>query len=193
MKNINVIIVHGAYGYPEENWFGWLKEELHHQGIACHVPQLPTPNGQHLQTWIESFSQSVKYLITSHTVLIGHSLGAVFLLRWLEQQNGSIASVILAGAFLGSVNIPEFDIINASFFQTPFNWDLIKTRCNEFVCFYGTGDIYVVRNQFNQIADSLNAKKIIVSQAGHFNTASGYVKFPHILRYIKQIKPGVLG
>jgi len=184
MKKTNVIIVHGAYGHPEENWFGWLKRELNKMDVECLVPQLPTPHGQTMNAWMEVFFQSVGQKINQQTILIGHSLGAVFILRWLEQCRCHVAKTILVGAFLGKVNQPKFDFINESFFQTSFNWENIKAKCKEFICYHGMNDVYVSRQQFDFIANNLRAKKIIVAGAGHFNAASGYVTFPHIFELL---------
>ena len=37
------IIIHGTEGYPEENWFPWLKSELEIIGYQTFVPQFPSP------------------------------------------------------------------------------------------------------------------------------------------------------
>ena len=39
----NVIIIHGTEGYPEENWFPWLKKNLEERGYNVTVPQFPSP------------------------------------------------------------------------------------------------------------------------------------------------------
>ena len=36
-----VVIIHGANGSPEENWFPWLKKELETKGIEVIIPQFP--------------------------------------------------------------------------------------------------------------------------------------------------------
>src|ERR1700733_15685405 len=114
MSQPNIIIVHGAYGHPFENWFNWMKIELEKLGIECFVPQLPTPNGQELKNWLLLFNSTISPIITPDTILIGHSLGAAFLLRWLEQTNKIISTAILVGSFIGNVGIEKFDIINKS-------------------------------------------------------------------------------
>lgn len=183
----NVIIIHGAYGYPDENWFGWLKQELSFLNINCQVPALPTPEGQNLNSWIEVFRKETEGLITSKTILIGHSLGAAFALKWLEKYPNPLYSLILVGTFLGSVGYDQFDSINKSFFANEPAWDLIKTCCHKIYCYHGNNDPYVSRSQFDFISNNLSAKRIIVSNAGHFNAASGYTQFPQLLFLLTQI------
>src|ERR1700733_14346949 len=140
MSQSNVIIVHGAYGHPFENWFNWMKTELESLGIECVVPQLPTPNGQELKNWLHLFNFTVSPMITPDTILIGHSLGAAFLLRWLEQTNHSVFSTILAGSFIGAVGIQKFDKINESFFENEFDWHSIINKSKQFFCYHGSND-----------------------------------------------------
>lgn len=174
---MNVIIVHGAFGYPTENWFDWLRRELEFENIPCLVPTMPTPIDQSLATWLSAFSLQSKHAITGKTILIGHSLGTTFLLRWLEQNPTMVNSVFLVGGFIEKIGKPTFDILNHSFISEKFNWSLLRKSGNQFVSYYGNNDPYVTRVAFNDIAKNLCARKIIVANAGHFNAASGYHEF----------------
>ncbi len=180
-----VIIIHGAYGHPEENWFPWLKTQMMHSGIECYVPSFPTPEGQHLHSWIKIFNEIYSAHGDAHTILIGHSLGAVFLLNWLERHVCRPSAVILAGAFLGKTGIAKFDDINVDFFQQPFQWDVIKSRSDRFICYHGDDDPYVSRSSFEFIADKLQALKVVISQGGHLNAAAGYIEFPQLWQQVK--------
>ena len=53
----NVFIIHGAFGYPDENWFGWMKNKINKLGYEVYVPQLPTPEGQSLGNWLKVFEK----------------------------------------------------------------------------------------------------------------------------------------
>lgn len=187
MSKPNVIIVHGAYGHPFENWFNWMKIELEKLGIECFVPKLPTPQGQELANWIQLFNSTMLPVINQNTILIGHSLGAAFLLRWLEQTNQSIATTILVCSFTGKVGIEKFDTINESFFSNPFDWHSITNKSKQFFCYHGNNDPYVADTNFDFIAENLQARKIIIPNGGHLNEASGYTSFPQLLIQLKSL------
>src|SRR3989338_4142675 len=42
-KMSNVFIFHGTGGYPEENWFPWLKKELEELECKVIIPKFPSP------------------------------------------------------------------------------------------------------------------------------------------------------
>lgn len=186
MRKATILIIHGAYGYPTENWFGWLENQLHNRQINCYVPSFPTPVGQSLKNWLAIFNQSYLPVVNSNTILIGHSLGAIFVLRWLEQYLSTIKVAILVGGFIGKTGITKFDNINVDFFATPFNWSSIIKASRKFICYYGNNDPYVkISNDI--LVKQLQAEKIIISNGGHFNIKSGYSQFPHILLRVQRL------
>lgn len=185
---MNIFIIHGAYGHPEENWFGWLKRELNQLNIDCCVPHFPTPDGQNLEAWLDLFNTAYNHLINEKTIMIGHSLGAVFTLKWLEQTKNKISTVILAGAFLGKIGIEKFDRINESFFSKSFDWEHIRNKSNQFFFYHGSNDPYVPQWHVDFIARHLNAIQIIIANAGHLNAAAGYSQFKQLLIHLKQIR-----
>ena len=135
---MNFIIIHGVYSNPEANWFPWLKKELEAQGYEVIVPKFPTPLDQSLESWFRVFSQ-YEGKVNEETVLIGHSLGAAFILNYLEKANKKIKAAILAAGFhklLGT----QYDEINKSFIDKQFNWKKIKSSCSRFFVFASDND-----------------------------------------------------
>lgn len=187
MSKEKIIIVHGAYGYPEENWFAWLERELALRGFSCKVPQFPTPARQTVNNWLKVVRKQIDDL-DSNTILVGHSLGAAFILRWLEHESVRVKACVLVGAFIGAVGVKRFDSINRNFFLKPFDWPAIRERSAEFVGYYGTDDPYVSITHFSWLMQQLRAKKIILSKGGHLNQAAGYRQFPQLLLRLQQIR-----
>lgn len=181
----NVFIIHGAYGYPEENWFPWLKSELKTFGCKVFVPKFPTPENQSLENWLKVFEDYKQYL-NENSIVVGHSLGPAFLLNILEKLDKPIKAAFFVSGFISLLGNPEFDEINKSFVEKSFDWQKIKQNCPKFFVFHSDNDPYVPLEQAEKLAKNLGVSVILVKNAGHFNEKSGYTKFQLLLDKIKQ-------
>jgi len=186
MNNYKVVIIHGAYGSPEENWFPWLKQELQALGHHVIVPQFPTPEGQHIDKWLEILDKEIGNY-DEDLLMVGHSLGPALILRKLEMLDKPIRASFLVSAFLGKLGLPDFDPINANFFDKPFNWRKIRRNCLEFFIYNSDNDPYDPLEHGHRIAKHLNTSLNILHNAGHINASAGYVKFEKLLDDIKAL------
>lgn len=174
--NSPVLIVHGANGYPTENWFSWLRDELNARDYNAIVPQFPLGDQQTLDTWLETSRQYAEYL-TPDSVLVGHSLGAPFVLRLLERYPVRAAYLVAGYAELCC---NEFDTINESFIGNGFDWQAIYDHCKQITVFHSQTDPYISQDAAIRLATRTNAKLEWFPEAGHFNTATGYTTFPKL-------------
>ena len=186
MKN-NVFIFHGTEGYPEENWFPWMKEQLEEKGCKVFVPQFPSPPlvPAKISEWLEVMNKYEQY-IDENTILIGHSLGGVFALRILEQLKHPVRAVFLVGTPIGVKPIANYDRDN-SFSGFDFNWSTIQSNSKHFDVFQSDNDPYVSLGNGKQLAKELGVELTFIPNAGHFNTPAGYTKFPDLLEKIRKI------
>ena len=127
-----VIVLHGAHGEPDTNWFPWLDSALTAEGFDVLRPRFPTPQGQSLPAWFSAFDTALAGLPVSPTILVGHSLGAAFALRLVERATKPFVGVFLAAPFIGALGLPDYDPVNHSFFATDFDWPAINARAGAF-------------------------------------------------------------
>lgn len=186
-KTLQVVIVHGAYGSPEENWFPWLKEQLENDGYHVVVPQFPTPEGQKPKAWLDILNKEVPRF-DENLIMVGHSLGPAMILRKLENVERPIRASFLVSVFVGALGLPDFDPINVPFFDPPFNWAKIKKNCREFFVYNGDNDPYVPLEQGERVANNLGVKVNVIKGGGHINKSAGYTKFERLLLDIKSLK-----
>jgi len=100
----NVIIVHGSNqkekeklkgGSPPQNkrnWLPWIKKKLGKKGIKCETPLMPASWAPKYKDWKKELE---KLKIGENSVLIGHSAGGAFLVRWLGETKKKIKKLIL--------------------------------------------------------------------------------------------------
>lgn len=180
---MNFFIFHGVYANPEANWFPWMKKELEKKGYEVLVPKFPTPLDQSLESWMRSIAK-YEDRINKDTVLIGHSLGAAFILDYLEKASKKIYAAFLIAPFhkqLGS----SYDELNKTFIDKQFDWEKIKSSCSKFFIFASDNDRYIPFDITKELIKKLNAKFHLVANGGHLNKESGCDKLPILLETIK--------
>jgi predicted alpha/beta hydrolase family esterase len=177
----NVFIIHGTEGYPEENWFPWLKGELEARGHNVYVPQFPTPPvvPAKIAEWFDVLKNYEEYL-DEDTIIIGHSLGGKFALRLLEKLEQKVQAVIFVATPIGVQPILNNERDNA-FTSNDFDWENIKNKAEHFEVFQSDNDPYVSLGNGEELAKNLDVKLNFIPNAGHFNAKAGYLKFPELL------------
>lgn len=178
-------IFHGTAGYPGENWFPWLKDELSSLGYDVHVPQFPTPENQTLDAWFAVF-EPLRSSVDGDTIMVGHSLGGSFLLRVLESLDAPIALAALVAAPVGVPPIKNWEG-DQPFIGRPFDWPLIRSRAKKFLVFQSDDDPYVSLGNGEEAAKQLGVSLTFIPHAGHFNKAAGYLTFDPLLEKIQRL------
>ena len=176
----NVFIFHGTEGYPEENWFPWLKEKLEAKGCQVIVPKFPTPPivPAKITEWfgvLKNYEQE----INENTILVGHSLGGVFSLRILEELKQPVKAVFLTGTPIGVKPILNYER-DSSFSGFDFDWEKIKKNAKHFEVFHSDNDPFVGLGNGKELAKNLGVELSFVPNAGHFNKKAGYTKFEEL-------------
>lgn len=178
------LIIHGAFGSPTENWIPWLKAELEKQGYNVRTPIFPTPDGQNLGSWNETVQEYLAEL-TEESVMIGHSIGAVFALSVLEHLDSTIKATALASGFLSDLGNETFDSINHTFYAKEFDWEKIIKSTGVISVLHGSNDPYVPVKQAEQLATKLGIEPILIENGGHLNAEAGFTKFPQLLELLE--------
>ena len=182
---MNFFIIHGVYANPDANWFPWLKKELESRGFEMIVPKFPTPLNQSLESWLRTI-EKYENKIKDETIMIGHSLGAAFILDYLDIKNKKIKAAFLVAGYFKLIN-NEFDEMNRSFVGRDFNWPKIKENCSKFLVIGSDNDRYIPLEATKEMAKMLGAELKIVNNGGHLNKKAGYDKFPLLLDLILKI------
>jgi hypothetical protein len=179
-----VIVVHGYGGHPDENWFPWLKSELEKQGIETMVPQMPNTDTPKLQEWLP-YLQDLIGKPDADTYLVGHSLGCIAILRYLEslKNNAQMGGVILVSGFAEPIHFTELN----NFFTLKLDDSLIQLATKEMVAINSDNDEHVPLWQGEKIAERFNARLIVLHNAGHINAKSGFKKLPIVLSELQDM------
>lgn len=99
------------------------------------------------------------------TVMIGHSLGAPAILRYLEVTGNKVDKLFLIAAFAVDLGIEE----TSNFFEKPFDWEKIKGNTSEAYVINEQNDPYVPLEKGKEVSDALGAEFIVVESNIHFD------------------------
>lgn len=186
-KNIkNAIILHGRPGkqeyysdkYPSasnSHWLPWLQKQPLMRDIPTQTPEVPNAYKRYYPTWCQEFE---RYDITPETILVGHSLGGGFMVRWLsEHKDVKVGKVVLVAPWLDPDNVDQ-----DNFFDFTIDPDLASRTAG-----------LTIFNSDNDAADILSSVKTLQTVVkgiklrdfhnyGHFTLGSmGTVEFPELV------------
>ena len=168
----NFFIIHGSFGTSEEHYLPWLKDKLSKRGeVVC----LDFPIGvgkQNFKNWSKTLDP-YKDKINKETIFIGRSIGPIFAIKYLLENNLQIDKLISVSGFNNYlVDGGEYDKVNKSMFVE--NLKDIKKLCKKIVCIISENDPYVKLSALKGFAQTIADETIDIKDGGHFNADSGY-------------------
>lgn len=182
----NAIIIHGMPDKEEYDrvegslkalghWIIWLQKALVKKGVDAVVPAMPVPYEPKYEAWKNTFEQ---YDITPETILVGHSCGAGFLVRWLSENKNQVGKVVLVAPWVD----PTKEYTTEMFDAFTIDPELVA-RCKEFTVVYSLDDDQGVIITVDELKAALPAGQFKeFSGKGHFTFDDmGTHEFPEIL------------
>lgn len=187
----NAIILHGTcdkeeYYSPEYpsasnfHWLPWLAKQLLIKDIHAVTPEMPHGYLPNYAVWKQEFE---RFDITSETILVGHSCGGGFLVRWLsENKDKKVGKVVLVAPWIDPNKTKGED---NDFFNFEMDIELVS-RTQGVTIFNSDTDMEAVHTSVNQIMDTIqNIKLVEFENKGHFCLSDlGGEAFPELLEEI---------
>lgn len=162
----------------EAHWLPWLKESLEAQGFLVFVPAMPVPYEPVYEDWKREFE---RFPLDSDTVLIGHSRGGAFLLRFISDHDVRVGKV-----FLIAPSITPNHPVEVGFSEFRIDPHAVA-KTNGVAVFYSTDDEEGILQSVAKIQSQLpNVVVKKFSDRGHFTTEDGVTEFPELLQEIVQ-------
>ncbi len=136
------IIIHGYNDRSEfldtsrpsasnDHWLPWLQRQLLLNGIEAQTPEMPGFYKPDYKKWAEMLE---RFSPDENTMLVGHSCGGGFLVRWLSEHPQRVGRVVLVAPWLDPKKV-----IDPNFFDFTIDSD-IASRTNGLYVLYSTDD-----------------------------------------------------
>lgn len=157
-------------------WKYWLGEQLTDYEVI--LPELPNRAFAKYEEWSLFFSKVVRFL-KPDTVLIGHSLGGIFIAKYLnEHPELHFRKVVLIAA-----PFDEAYTESLASFALPEDLTALGKAADEFMLYHSKDDKVVPYEETIKYSEALpsNGMHLFVDR-GHFNQET----FPELLEFIKK-------
>ncbi len=184
----NVIIIHGCPSSDEakdpakrtydKHWIPWVKSKLVEHGLQVDTPLMPIPWRPDYESFKKEFD---KYFVSENTILIGHSCGCAFLVRWLGETKKKIKKLILVAPW----KIPdEDDDFRKNFYNFSID-EAIESRVQEIVMFTSNNEAEDGKKSLEIFHNALSGKIINLENHGHYTfKGMGTQEFPELFEII---------
>ncbi len=177
---MKVIFIPGnGGGSPKDNWFPYLKEKLKKLGINVVDSEFPDNYLARESYWVPFLKNTLQ--ADEHTVLVGHSSGAIAAMR-LAETNKLLGSV-LVGAYHTDLGLPMET--QSGYFNRPWDWESIVQNQKWIIQFASTNDPWIPIVEARYVRDKLSTEYHEFFDQGHFGGDYKKIVFPELFEALK--------
>jgi hypothetical protein len=176
------------YGMPEKeshynpefgansnaHWYPWIQRQLILKDIVAQTPEMPVPYEPEYNAWKKVFEG---FEINEDTILVGHSCGGGFIVRYLSENNIKVGKVVLVLPWIDPDNF-----LNTGMFDFVIDSEIVfKTK--GITIFESTDDEDEVQKSIEIIKQKTHDIKVVTfKDYGHFCYSDMNTdKFPELL------------
>jgi predicted alpha/beta hydrolase family esterase len=172
-----VILIHGNGGSTAADiWLPYLEREFSSLGLTVINQTFPDNVKARASIW-------VPYLAAlgadEHTILIGHSSGAVAAMRYAESHR------LLGSVLVGVCHTDLGDPFEAAsgYYNAPWHWQRIRDHQQWIGIYQSTDDPHIPVSQARFVAKQLRANYFEFTDRGHFVNSR---EFPEAVRFVRR-------
>ena len=162
-------------------WYAWVRDELKKRGYEVFAEDMPDAHLARAIVWLPYMAEVIGG--DTNVILIGHSSGAVAILRYLENHRS--LGAIIVGANHTDLGFVEEKL--SGYYQDPWEWAKIKANTQWIAQFCSTDDPYIPLSEPRYIHEQLGTDYHELEGRGHFMVPHNPInnKFPEIIDVIE--------
>lgn len=171
-QRINKIVIlpgNGCRNVERANFYASLRNALRAalgDSVQVILETMPDPDLARRAIWLKHMSDV--FHVDEQTLVIGHSSGAVAIMRFLEQA--PLGGAILVSAYTSDLGIQSE--IASGYFDGAWNWSAQRANCRRQILQFGsTDDPFLPTEEQDTVARELSAKYYRFSDRNHFMVA----------------------
>ena len=183
MEN-KIFLIHGYTAKPSDNWFPWLKNEIKKDNLAISLLDMPNSQNPDPLVWDAYCDSHISQ--TDGITIIGHSLGCIQALRFIERHDIKQVNLILVSGFDEKTHtLPQL----AAFTDQSIDYAAVLPKINQAVVISALDDDIMPYVYSETLARHLKCKLIVVPEGKHFIDRDGILDLPvvydELLAFVK--------
>lgn len=176
---IKIILIHGnGGGTGRDNWFPYVKKQLEEKGFTVVSETMPDNVLARESQWLPFLRD--KLGADEDTILVGHSSGAVAVMRFAE-DNKLYGSILVGASY---TDLGDEDERASGYFDHPWQWEKIKANQNWIIQFASTDDPYIPVEEARHIHERLGTEYYEAADEGHYGEDRQKKSFPEVVDLI---------
>ncbi|MCL2444725.1 alpha/beta hydrolase [Candidatus Saccharibacteria bacterium] len=170
------ILIHG-WGDREEfdnleiptasncHWFPWVSKRLMVAGVHAVAIEMPNSYYPEYEVWKKELE---RFELDKETVLVGHSCGAGFLVRYLSEEDVRVRKVVLVAPWLG-IKYEWTEPFDQEFFEFEIDRDLVEKTVDGVVLVESTNDMPQINESVEVLKEKVDGMRVVkLEGCGHF-------------------------
>ncbi len=150
--------------YPSasnSHWLPWIQKQLLLKDILAQTPEMPVPYEPEYSAWKKMFE---RFPLDEDAILIGHSCGGGFIVRYLSENDVKVGKVVLVAPRID----PEKEL-KTGMFDFEINENIVE-KTKGITIFSSTNDMQEVQDSIEILKNKIKNLKITeFKNYGHFH------------------------
>lgn len=185
----NAFIIHGFNGDTKYTFGPSLKKFLEENEYNVIMPNFPIRSEATYKKWSHILDK-YKDLFNSETIVIAHSIGNPFFIKYLFQNKLQANTYISVAGFCDIFKVPDREDLNKAFIdfsvsntETNYCRDYVKNKFS----LYSDTDHVIPFNILENFVEKINSSPIFIKGRGHFGNRDNITRVPEIEEIIKTL------
>ena len=186
----NAFIIHGFNGDTTYTFGPWLKEELEKRAYNVIMPNFPIRSDATYDGWA-SILNAYKDLFNEDTVVVCHSIGNPFIIKYLTNNKLKAKLYVSVAGFCKLFTIPDREDLNKAFIDFKVEEKDIN-YCRDHIKFiyslYSDTDPVIPFGILEDFTRKLHSNPVFIPGVGHMGKYENTTSLPKIVDILDKLK-----
>ncbi len=181
----NVFIIHSYNGDTEYSFAPSIEKMCKENNINYYYPKFPIRSKATYESWENVLNDyKERGILNDESIVISHSLGTLFIPKYLVRNNVKISTYISVAGFVNYRGREDLEDVSKKYQPTDKEFNECQTLVDNIYSIYSDNDEMNSMDKLEKYAEKLSANKILIKGAGHFNPKSNVTKINELDKII---------